>query len=104
MFESAAWYVFRRADAEPPVSGAELGPLATVSKLGASCSTAETAPPFEGILGDLKVIGGGRFFPFGGGTATGGGLFATGSVSGGAGSGPAGGGGGGGAGFAVIPS
>lgn len=83
------------------MSGAELGPFATVSKFGVSCSIADTAPPFEGILGALKVIGGGRFFPFGG-AATGGGRFATGSVSGGAGSGPAGGGGG--AGLAVTPS
>jgi hypothetical protein len=31
--------------------------------LGVSCSIAETAPPEGGILGALRVIGGGLFFP-----------------------------------------
>ena len=75
MFESAAWYVLHRTDAGPPVRGAVLGPFATVGKSGASCSTVGVPLPSAGGLGALRIMGGGRFFSFGGAAAMGGSRF-----------------------------
>lgn len=59
VFESVAWYVFRRGTGKA-VLGAELGPLFTVSE-PVSCST--DGALLGGSLGALRVIGGGLFLP-----------------------------------------